>query len=291
MADNLFMNDVETYLKTLSEQTRKSYRWFLNRLVDWMEQKDIDPAALDADLLVLFLDDQTGRGDNSRRLAICAARSFYRWWKGSKSPVLECKLKRVNPEPQRCLSPKQAVQLLAAMNPLTDPGARDLAIVTLMMDTGLREAEICRADLQRLNLEERKLRVIVKGGVWGKAVFSKETADHLDRWLVVRNELRGKFHALAPTLFVKLDDGEALQPQTLRELFRRLSARVGFQVSAHDLRRTFATLSTKAGAPTRVAMAAGRWNNLDVFSKYTAGITAEDMEPWFPIKRLANGTL
>jgi site-specific recombinase XerD len=293
MVENIFMKEVDKFLRTQSVNTRRSYRWFLDRLIEWMEQNQVNPVELDPVLLELFLDEQVGWGENTRRQATCAARSFFRYWQGNKHPVLETKLHRVKGEPQRVLSPKRVIQVLSAFDPATPTGARGLAIVSLMIDTGLRESEVCRLEEKRLNVDDRKLSVIVKGGVWGRAVFSEVTQEHLRGWLRVKHELRGKFgkdYSPPPTVFITLTGAE-MEPKTIRELFRRLSRRVGYAISAHDLRRTFATLATKAGAPTRVAMAAGRWNNLGVFEQYTRGIEPEDMEPWYPMQRLADGTL
>jgi integrase/recombinase XerD len=282
--DNKFMNEVDKYLQKQSVETRRSYSWMLHRLIDWMEVQRIDPACLSPEQLEDFLVDQHTWKPNTRRQAICAARSFYRWWRGANHPILTVKLRRTEPEPQRTLSPKQAIRLLAAIDPESRTGPRDLAIVTLMLDTGLRESEIARLETKRVNIQERKLTVIVKGGCWGKGVFSETTANHLRTWLRVKTTL--KFPP-SPSLFISLNTGRGITPAGIKELFERLSQRCGFVVSPHDLRRTFATLSTKAGAPTRVTMAAGRWNNLEVFERYTKAIEPEDMEPWFPVSYLA----
>jgi site-specific recombinase XerD len=287
MTENIIMNEINSFLRSRSSRTSASYGWMLERLIDWTDHHQIDPVALNPGLVLRFLDDQAGWGNNTRRLAICAIRAFYRWWQGDLHPVLTCKLHRVHTDPQRVLSPKQTVLLLASVNPDTLAGARDLAILTMMIDTGLREFEICGIEMQRLNLDERTLAVLVKGGCWGRAVFSTVTAGHLAHWLQKRSQIP----AVGSAVFCNIFTGDPMTPSTIRELFDRLSKRCGFRVSAHDLRRTFATLATKAGAPVRVTMAAGRWHSLDVFSRYVAGITADDMAPWFPVENLAEGKL
>lgn len=285
--DNL-MDTVDRYLASQSLETCRSYAWMLRRLFNWLIEHQIDPVSLSPELIEIYLDENESWGTNSRRQAICAARSFYRWWKGNSHPVLQTRLPKSNPCPQRTLTPKQTIRLLASIDQGSDIGKRDLAMVTLMLDTGLRESEVARLETRHVNLDERKLTVLVKGGCWGRAVFSEITVNHLRDWLRVKDSL--KFPP-SPSLFVALQTGNPLTGPGIRERFEALSRQSGVTVSPHDLRRTFATLTTKAGAPTRVAMAAGRWNNLAVFQRYTQAIEPEDIDPWFPTNYLANMTL
>ena len=56
-----------------------------------------------------------------------------------------------------------------------------------------------------------------------------------------------------------------------------------------SLRRTFATIAIKAGAPTRVVQAAGRWGDVSMVERYTADITADDFDRYSPVEALMNG--
>jgi integrase/recombinase XerD len=288
MTDNIFMDTIENYLIAQTRNTARSYRFVLERLEAWIQQTETEPEALNPDLVGKFLDEQEGWGANTRRLAICALRAFYRWWQGASHPVLQTKLRRVKAPPQRALTPGQALRLLSAINARTRAGIRDLALVTLMLDTGLREMEICRLELKRLSLEDRRLLVLCKGDVWGRASFSPVTRAHLEDWMKLREYYLRRFRRLPPTVFFSLTRGRALQESAVRDIFERLSARCGFVVSPHDLRRTFATLSTVVNhAPTRIVMAAGRWRNLATFEKYLETITDPDFDDFYPVQSLA----
>jgi integrase len=52
------------------------------------------------------------------------------------------------------------------------------------------------------------------------------------------------------------------------------------------LRRTFATIAIRNGAPTRVVQAAGRWADVAMVEHYTAAIEAEDFERYSPVESL-----
>lgn len=276
---------IADYLNKLKPCTRRSYGWFLARLDVWSGERCINLEDMDASTFINFLEDQSTWKANSRRLATCAARAFFRSWKGENHPILTVKLHRVKAAPGRVLSPKKAIQLLAAINPATTSGARDLAMVMMMLDTGLREAEIARLSIQYLDLDERNVWVIVKGGEWERAVFSPATAEQVTRWLDLRKRLGGRYTA-TQQVFPNLHTGWAITPGGVRDIFERLSKRVGFTVSPHDLRRTFATISTKAGVPARVLMAGGRWHNMNQILTYTQSIDATDFDPYSPVRYL-----
>lgn len=283
------MKALDTYLQyAQSGFTERSYRWCLERLATWMDEQAIQPDSLTPETFTRFLDEHSTWGESTRRLAACAARAFYRYIYGATHPMLGYKLRRVKTKPQRTLSIKKIVQLLSVIDTSTQSGARDLAIMYLMLDTGLRESEVCNLETHYLDLEARTVHVIVKGGNWGKAVFSETTAKHLETWLTVRKTIidTAKYRP-SPRLFISLRTGQKLLPAGLRDMFERLSKKVGFRVSPHDLRRTFATLATRAGAPTRVLMAGGRWSNIATLERYTAAIEPEDFENYFPTKLLS----
>lgn len=284
MSNNIFMDKnkfIEKHTSIKSDFTRQSYEWCLSRFLTWIEQNKLDPEKLDPESFDRFLNDQDW-GGNTRRMVACAVRAFYRWRFGDAHPMLSIKIRRVKSPTQRSLSQKQVVKLLAAVDNTRRGGKRDLAMLYLMLDTGLRESEICRLSVKFLDLEERKLQVLCKGGEWEKAVFSQTTAEHLGKWIAERERYRGKFGKLADAVFFSLSSGQQIKPAGLRDVFERLSKKVGFTVSPHDLRRTFATLATKRGAPTRVIMAAGRWKNLGTLEGYLRHIEPEDFEEYFP---------
>lgn len=81
-------------------------------------------------------------------------------------------------------------------------GVRNLALVTLMADTGLRASEICSLEMKYLHMEEGYLAVICKGGQWGFASFFEYSRSCLARWLVIRETL-----ALPATHRILLGEG------------------------------------------------------------------------------------
>jgi site-specific recombinase XerC len=103
-----------------------------------------------------------------------------------------------------------------------------------------------------------------KGRQWEQKRFGPNTQSALIGWLEVR-------HTFADpglkNLFVS-NTGQALTPDGLGCIFKRLSGRVGFTVGAHDFRRGGATHALKK-ADSRHVMVQGGWKSAEVFLKYT----------------------
>lgn len=256
-----------------SRATKDTYQRVLMLLVQVDGLKHVGAAGL-----VRFVD-RPGWGNSQQYVALCACRTFLRWRFGVMHPGLSARVKRIRPRRQRVLTAQQALELLAIFDRTTVKGLRDLAICALALDTGLRLAELCRLKVSDVDLQQRSLQVIVKGGQWGMGVFSEQTAVYIAEWLAVR---KGK----ADTVFASTRTWRTLTREGMKVTVRRWGEQAGFKLSAHDLRRTFATLSTTFGAPSRVVQVAGRWSDLAMVEHYTAWITAEEIRPYLPIARL-----
>jgi len=266
---------VEEFLasRPYSQATKDAYRRVLLLLVQYDRLKRISAAEL------LRFVNWEGWGNSQQYVALCACRKFLAWRFGVAHPGLSARIKRIRPRRQRVLTAQRALDLLVIFDRTKIKGLRDLAICALALDTGLRLAELCRLKVSDVDLQERSLQVIIKGGQWGMGVFSEQTALYIAEWLAVR---KGD----AETVFVSTRTWRPLTREGLKVTVRRWGEQAGFKLSAHDLRRTFATLTTVFGAPSRVVQAAGRWSDLAMVEHYTAGITAEEIRPYLPMARL-----
>ena len=162
-------------------------------------------------------------------------------------------------------------------------------MLMLMIDTGLRASEVCSLTLSKLNMEERSFRVKIKGGGWGTGVFTETTKKWLEEWIRLREKIA---RPKVQNVFVSvkgIKPGTAITRDGLRSIFRKLGQRSDLGlISPHDMRRTFATLAIRNGAPTRLVQVAGRWRNIREVERYTRAIRAEDIAPYSPIGRIAD---
>lgn len=114
---------------------------------------------------------------------------------------------------------------------------RDRAIVSLMLDSGLRLGEVVSAERAKLHLEERCLIVTGKGNKQRAVAFGNTTQQHLREYLEKCPDV--------PPLIIKVSGKDAFSEVTactVKEIFRDLKIASGIsRLHPHLLRHTFAT--------------------------------------------------
>lgn len=282
--------EIESYLlraTDLAESTKLLYRHYLVYFAVWLKFNKKKWEEATSNDLIDYLNEQTGWSESTRYNCVCACRSFYKYAFGDNHAINYVKVKRHDPPPQRSLNWDKLSTLMSSFDTSTPKGIRDLAIVTLLVDSGLRAAEICRLDLKYLNMDDRCFNVLIKGGKWGAGSFFDYSASCLQTWLNIRANYA---HANVTTVFVSiggLTPGASMTKDGMRSVFRkfRVCDEIGL-ISPHDMRRTFCTLSLRSGAPTRVVQVAGRWSSTKMVERYSQTLVAEDMRPYSPVNRL-----
>lgn len=269
--------EVENFLSShpYAEKTKESYRRILAEVVNIPDLHALDAAQL------IKLINRHRWGNSQQNVAIHCIKKFLRWSFGSNHPALNARIKRIEPPPRRSLNPDQALQVLASFNTYKPAGARDLAIVAFGLDTGFRRQELCQMQLADLDFYNNTARALCKGGQWGIGAFSEETAQIIQRWLNFRKPADG-----VGNLFVSVYDGKAISGYGMASLFKRLSKRIGFQISPHDLRSSFATLATLYGAPSRSLQLAGRWHSPEMVEHYTGNLQINAVRPFLAMANL-----
>lgn len=279
---------VEDFLAShpYSANTKDTYRTVLGEL------ERLDIAGLTPASLLAFIERPTW-GGSRRYVALCACKKYLRWLHGDQHPALATKIKRGKSKRQRALDPQQAIKLLSHFNTQEIKGVRDCAIAMLAMDTALRVSELASIEIKNIDFNPVvlpgvsipvcTLDVIVKGGDWGTAIFSLDTAVQLENWLGWRGKQSND------NLFTNVFTGEPLTVDGLKVTVKRWGEACGFKLSIHDFRRSFATLVTRNGAPSRTGQKAGRWNRIEMFEHYTATLEQIAIAPYLPVPKLLNG--
>lgn len=266
-----------------SPSTRAGYLYDLDTFVSWAIDRGVQsPADISHNLILSYLAERklAGLGSNALRRVVWAIRSWLEFELGDGSPARSIAPPRAQRRRQRWLPADSLAAVLASCDTATPTGTRDLAMLALMTDTGLRAAEVCRLRVDQLDLRALRLSVEIKGGNEGTGVFSPTTAAYVARWLEVRDGL-----ASCRAAFVNIHHGTQLTTAGLRAIFRRIGRSAGLPAfSPHDLRRTMATLATLAGAPTRVTQVGGRWSSVAMVETYTAGLQAEAFRQYSPVE-------
>ena len=117
---------------------------------------------------------------------------------------------------------------------------RDRAMVSLMLDSGLRLSEVAGARREKLNLKEHYLIVFGKGHKERVVPFGDATASLMSELLGDRAGTPG------PIFNAATHDG--VSPETVKRIFKRLRRRSGVdRLGPHLLRHTFGTRFSQLG--------------------------------------------
>lgn len=151
------------------------------------------------------------------------------------------------------LDKDQAQALINAPNPRTLKGARDRAILAVLIGTGIRRSEVARLTFEHLQQREgrwvildlvgkRKRVRTVPMPSWAKAAVDwwAEKAGISSQGRVFRSFRRGDRLA-----------GSSMTAQAIYDVVRKYSEALGLGTSAHDTRRTYSKLAEKGGADLR----------------------------------------
>ncbi|MDI6815372.1 MAG: tyrosine-type recombinase/integrase [Dehalococcoidales bacterium] len=174
---------------------------------------------------------------------IRALRAFFNWLY-KEGYTEENRLAKLKPPkaPTRVievLTNEEIAKVLGAIDYNTAAGARDYAIMILLLDAGLRCSELRNSELADVNIEGGYLKVMGKGGKERIVPFGALAQKALLRYLLhFRPE---PFNPTIQNFFLTLD-GRPLTKNCVRMIFRRIGTRAGVKrLHPHLCRHTFAT--------------------------------------------------
>lgn len=125
---------------------------------------------------------------------------------------------------------------------------RDLALLTLLAESGCRAGEAAKLKLADLELDHLSAIVVGKGDIRRRIYFGEDAAQALRAWLEQRLEVAHNY------VFVSLRDGQPLTPRAVTEIIRRLSETAGLKrlLGAHSLRHRVGLIFARERVAPRV---------------------------------------
>jgi site-specific recombinase XerD len=189
-----------------------------------------------------------------------------------QSPMNRLKAPRVEEEPPTVLTEEELSALLRSCAGRSFLDRRDVALIRMMVDTGLRRSELLGIKVEDLDLNGQSVKVLGKGNRPRLAFFGAKTARDLDRYLRIRAR-----HAKASSPFLWLPgsrDGEVLGTDGLRSMLIRRAheAKIERAVKPHGMRHTFAHLLKESGATDEDTMTLGGWRDPKIMRRYGASM-------------------
>lgn len=259
--------DAQT-VRQLSLRSLRAYAYDLLHLARWFDHTRHSLHRLNQSLLLDYVRHQlehqpapTAQTINHR---LCVLRCVYRFHHAQEIPGKPLFQRRYNTrsslgygrrqtkittnlrlrQPRRLIVPLSADQVARFWKGFRT--FRDLAMVALMLQNGLRSCEVLQLQLEDLLLSEARLHVLGKGRKQRFLPLTANTLQVLQNYLHLERPLTN-----SSTLFVSLKGrrrGQPMTPAGLRSLFRhhRLVSKVP-QANPHRFRHTFGSDMVRAG--------------------------------------------
>jgi site-specific recombinase XerD len=252
---------IELYIRThcvargLRPLTLAAYEDVLDQFREWVRVKLADRApdqltAREVLAYLQYLREERGNGDSAVNRTVVVLRRFYAamvamgYLEHTANPLVGFpSIKAVPRKLPVTLSCEQVRRLLAEPQPDTVIGLRDRALLALLYGTGIRASECAGLRDGQVDLAQLTITVKGKGGHERRIPLNPELAE------VMRVYRQARGSALPTAPFFRSRFGRPLSRGGIYECVRRWGqrSRVGFPLSPHRLRHTFATHLVRAG--------------------------------------------
>ena len=238
----------------LAPRTVEAYRRDLTALTGWLGKS---PSAATTEELERWVAELRAAGLSPATIArrVASIRSLFRHLvligAVTENPAADLDLPRRVKRLPRTLSPGEAERLIEAAAGTTPRALRDRALVELLYGSGLRVSEAVGLDKAGVDLDQRLVRTVGKGGKERVVPVGRQAVEALRRYLS-----RGRPHLdrrHRPELFLNAQGG-ALTRAGAFLILRRLAGKAGLEperVHPHLLRHSFATHLLEGGADLR----------------------------------------
>lgn len=202
-------------------------------------------------------------------------RGFFKWLveEGEipASPMRNIKPPRIPEEPPEVLTTEQFTRLLKACEGKDFDSRRDMALIRLLLDTGVRRGELAGLKVEDVDLDLNVAGVVGKFRRPRAVPFGKKTALALDRYLRGRAQHR---YAHLPALW--LGRRGPVQPDGVYDIIQKRAMQAGLgKIHPHLFRHTFAHSWLSQGGQEQDLMMLAGWRSRTMLGRYGASAAAE----------------
>lgn len=232
------------YNMRFERATIEAYQTSIRQLLTFYNKPYTEISTQDIRNWLMHLEEK-GYKKGSIKNKIIGLRMFYRYCMEEEfmkyNPAKSVHLPSVEDKLPSYLTNEQ----LAELRLLAEGNLKQRAVIEVLYSTGVRLRELTNIKLQDIHWEERT--IIIPSGKGKKeriVLFTGECAEHLRAYLQVRGDE-------LPYLFLNRYEKGAINPRGIQYWFMSYSEKLGFSISPHTLRHTFAThLAMKGMSPT-----------------------------------------
>lgn len=155
---------------------------------------------------------------------------------------------------------------------------RDLAIATVMLDTGIRLSECVGLNIEDVNMDERRIQVYRKGGKYQYLPINTEVVEILQAYLQERKRISPKDPSDAKALFLSMQE-RRITKTAVENMIKKyaLLAGIAKPITPHKLRKTYGTALYRKTRDIYLTANALGHENVATTSKHYVDDTAESL--------------
>ena len=255
--------------KSVSEETRRAYHRIIREFFAFVSHRH--PQQITAEDVLRWRDDLRRRRKKAATVAmkLAVVRSFFEYLRAAGLVMLNPAATRLVPPPAvshdgagRALSAKEVAHLLAGPDRGKPEGARDYALLLLMLRTSLRVSEVCSLNASSIKWSHGRwvVRLRVKGGRERTLPLPAEVKKAIDDYLRLDAARRitllsdgDEAYLFQPVVnYRTLVFDKPLSTRMVHNIVARWADYSGVgKLSPHDLRRTAITRALDQGLSYR----------------------------------------
>ncbi len=233
-----FFND---HRVRFSSETIRSYRIALKQFFSFCQKEYDQVKATDIRAWLASLEEQELK-PRSIHLKLAALKSFYHYCmeenRLKKNPTLSVQTPKIDDSLPKYLNKRQ----IALLQELTRANVRDRAIVETLFATGVRVGELLNIKLEDIKWDTRQIWIRKgKGNKERFVLFTYECAERIQAYLNQRK-------VTSDYLFCNQRGGK-LSRTVVEMKFKEFSKILGFKITPHTMRHTFATYLAQKNMP------------------------------------------
>jgi integrase/recombinase XerC len=284
------------YEETKDPKTIASYRTTVVHFLTWKEQRDgeyiiEETRPIDIKEYISYLKHQCKRKPATINKYIAALKVFFAFLLSSgiikDNPMTRIKVEKLDyangANQTKWLTKEEQDRFISyvQLEPNEFKRLRNLAIIDLMLYSGLRVNEVSSLEINDIITKDKDVQVIIregKGNKFATVILVQKHAKNLRKWLKYRKNLEKDIHKESTRLFVS-ERSPFLSERGIQKMLTKYARLANMEnITPHRFRHSFCKNLANAGTPIEIIRRLARHESIQTTAIYVESSQEEQIE-------------